>query len=126
MQPCSRVALIGQRFPSLFICMSVYMHNLRVDVERCVRHAPRPASVLLMGGVALRQFSRGNRCGGDHDKDRVLSEVKCYFESTPSLNEAETPMLAQDSPLDVSLADEVRTERETRKQRVPCCPSAAA
>ena len=58
---------------------------------------------------ALRQFSRGNACGGDNDKDHVLSEVKCYFESTPSLAEAETPMLAEGSPLDVSLADQVGT-----------------
>jgi hypothetical protein len=52
------------------------------------------------------QFSRGNTCAGDRDVDHVLAEIKCYFESTPSLAEAETPMLAEGSPLHVSLADQ--------------------
>ena len=52
------------------------------------------------------QFSRGNSCAGDRDLDHVLAEVKCYFESTPSLSEAETPILAEGSPLDVFLADQ--------------------
>merc|ERR1712205_281760 len=73
----------------------------------CHKGSSREASccsnaALLKSGFDWTQFSRGNSCGGDNDKDHVLSEVKCYFESTPSLAEADTPMLAEGSPLDVS------------------------
>jgi hypothetical protein len=44
----------------------------------------------------------------------VLVDVKCYFESTPSLAaEAETPILAEGSPLDVSLADQATLLQHT-------------
>ena len=71
-------------------------------------------AALLKSGFDWTKFSRGNSCRGDRDTDRILEQVKCYFSSTPSLSEAETPMLAEDSPLNESLSheDESREEEE--------------
>jgi len=67
-------------------------------------------AALLKSGFDWTTFSRGNRCGGDNDKDRVLAKVKCYFEATPSLEEAETPMLAAEFDSPLTEQDESREE----------------
>lgn len=82
----------------------------------CRKGSSRDASccsnaALLKSGFDWTTFARGNSCHGDGDTDHTLGTVECYFETTPSLEEAETPMLAAEE--DVSLADQDTSREES-------------
>lgn len=67
-------------------------------------------AALLKSGFDWTKFARGNSCRGDNDKDRVLDQVKCYFETTPALESAETPMLAEEE--EATSLDEIDDSHE--------------